>query len=310
MKPTLFMTIGLPGSGKSTYAKKLAEETNAVILSSDSLREKLYGDINDQEHNAEVFAELHRRCKELLSKQVNIIYDATNINLRKRLSFLRELDGIDCYKKAIVFATPYELCLENNLKRDRHVPEEVIKRMRENFHFPLYGEGFDKIEFVWNMGDMKFDIKKMLQMADNFDQHNSHHTLSLGKHMLEAAKYVANIEWCNDILYTATRLHDIGKFDTQTFIDKKGNVSEEAHYYGHHHVGAYNAMFYLKQYEEDNKHFSDEEILHICTLIQYHMHPYLGWKDSEKARNRDKQLLGEEMFSEVIMLHKADLQAH
>ena len=106
----------------------------------------MFGDVNDQEHNAEIFIELHRRCKELLLKQVNIIYDATNINQKKRTAFLRELNGIDCYKKAIVFATPYELCIENNSKRDRKVPEYVIKRMRENFHFPLYGEGFDKIK--------------------------------------------------------------------------------------------------------------------------------------------------------------------
>lgn len=308
MKPILTICIGLPGSGKSTYAKQLAEETNAVILSSDSLREEMFHNINDQEHNAEVFAELHRRCKELLSKQVNIIYDATNINLRKRLSFLRNLDGIDCYKKAIVFATPYELCLENNLKRDRHVPEEVIKRMKENFHFPLYGEGFDEIEFVWNMGDMKFSLKEILQVACNFNQHNSHHLLSLGEHMLKAAKYISDTQTFNNYLYTATGLHDIGKLETQTFTDKKGNMSEEAHYYNHQYCGAYNAMFYLKQFLDAR--FSDEEILHICTLIQYHMHPFLGWKDSEKARNRDKQLLGEEMFAEVMLLHEADLQAH
>ena len=308
MKPILFMPIGLPGAGKSTYAKKLAEENNAVILSSDSLRQELYGDMNDQEHNAEVFAELHRRCKELLIKQVNIIYDATSLNQKKRTAFLNELKNIDCYKKAIVFATPYELCLENNLKRDRQVPNEVIKRMRENFHFPLYNEGFDEIEFVWNMGDMKFDVKEMLQKANDFEQHNSHHTLSLGRHMWEAASklnyYGGSIEDFS-LLYAATRLHDIGKFETQTFFDKKGNISEEAHYYQHQYVGAFNAMFYLKQ-----NHFSDKEILHVCTLIQYHMHPYLGWKDSEKARRRDKQLLGEDMFNEVMLLHKCDVEAH
>ena len=43
-KPTFTMMAGLVGSGKSTYAKQLAEETNAIICSSDAIREELYGD--------------------------------------------------------------------------------------------------------------------------------------------------------------------------------------------------------------------------------------------------------------------------
>lgn len=308
MKPFLLTLIGLPGSGKSTYAKKIAEETNAVILSSDDLRFQMFGDANDQEHNAEVFAELHRRCKDLLSKHVNIIYDATNINQKKRTAFLKELNGIDCHKKAVVFATPYELCLENNLKRERKVPEEVIKRMRENFHFPLYNEGFDEIEFVWNMGDKKYDFVEMMTKTYTFDQHNSHHTLSLGEHMNNAFNYLFSNQIRDFNIQMAARIHDIGKLDTQVFHDSKGNPTEEAHYYQHQYVGAYNAMFYLKQL---NMFLcSDEEILHICTLIQYHMHPYIAWDDSEKARSRDEKLLGTELYNEVLLLHQSDVAAH
>lgn len=303
------MMVGLPGSGKSTYAKKLAKEMNAVILSSDALREEMYGDINDQEHNNEVFAELHRRCKDLLNKQVNIIYDATNLKTKNRMFFLNELKGIDCHKKAIVMATPYELCLQNNSLRDRKVPEEVIKRMRENFHFPLYNEGFDEIKFVWNMGNARYDIFETLQIAKEFDQCNSHHTLTLGEHMWLTAMNLP-IGKFDELLGMAASIHDIGKLDTQVFANRNGESSEEAHYYQHQYVGAYNAMFYLKQYDDMNNGFKDEEILHICTLIQYHMHPYIAWKDSEKSKNRDRRLLGEDMYNEVILLHEADKAAH
>ena len=47
-KPTFTMMVGLPGSGKSTYAKELAERTNAKICSSDAIREELTGDISIQ----------------------------------------------------------------------------------------------------------------------------------------------------------------------------------------------------------------------------------------------------------------------
>lgn len=45
-KPTFTMMVGLPGSGKSTYAKELADRTNAKLCSSDAIREELTGDIN------------------------------------------------------------------------------------------------------------------------------------------------------------------------------------------------------------------------------------------------------------------------
>ena len=45
-KPAFTMMVGLVGSGKSTYAKQLAEETNAIICSSDAIREELCGDEN------------------------------------------------------------------------------------------------------------------------------------------------------------------------------------------------------------------------------------------------------------------------
>ncbi|MBR3363943.1 MAG: AAA family ATPase, partial [Solobacterium sp.] len=48
-KPILYMPIGLPASGKSTFLKKLK---NTVILSGDTLRGELFGDERLQYTNA------------------------------------------------------------------------------------------------------------------------------------------------------------------------------------------------------------------------------------------------------------------
>ena len=80
MQPTMTMMVGLAASGKSTYAKKLANDTDAIILSSDAIRWELFGDETDQEHNQQVFQELHERAKECLCDGRNVIYDATNIS--------------------------------------------------------------------------------------------------------------------------------------------------------------------------------------------------------------------------------------
>ena len=102
------MLCGLPGSGKSTYAKELADLTGAVICSSDAIRAELFGDINSQTNNDAVFSELHKRVKENLRKNVNVIYDATNISSKRRRAFLRELKNIPCIKECIIMAVPFD----------------------------------------------------------------------------------------------------------------------------------------------------------------------------------------------------------
>lgn len=57
--PTFVLMVGLPASGKSTYAQELAEEMRAVICSSDAIRKELFGDENSQDNNEEVFKLLH-----------------------------------------------------------------------------------------------------------------------------------------------------------------------------------------------------------------------------------------------------------
>ena len=80
-----FMMIGLPASGKSEQAKKLAAEYNAEIFSSDELRVEMFGDVNHQEDNNALFNELHKRIRECLASGKSAIYDACNINYKRRM---------------------------------------------------------------------------------------------------------------------------------------------------------------------------------------------------------------------------------
>lgn len=100
IKPNFIMMVGLPCSGKSTYAKELSNDLEAIICSSDAIRKELSGDINLQDKNEEVFKVLHNRIKENLKEGKSVIYDATNINSKRRRSFLSEfswLSLLSCY---------------------------------------------------------------------------------------------------------------------------------------------------------------------------------------------------------------------
>ena len=87
-EPLFFMMVGLPYSGKSERAKQLSREHNAVIHSSDDIRAEILGDVQDQANNAKVFEVLHERVKRDLLAGKNVIYDATNINHKRRKASL------------------------------------------------------------------------------------------------------------------------------------------------------------------------------------------------------------------------------
>ncbi len=65
----LYMMIGLPASGKSTIAKEIAEKENAVIISTDDLRQELLNDVNSQADNNLIFKEAEKRLKQNISER-------------------------------------------------------------------------------------------------------------------------------------------------------------------------------------------------------------------------------------------------
>lgn len=308
--PVFIMLVGLPGSGKSTWANSLRDKY--VVHSSDVIKEELFGDEGHEctpEEDAQVFKLLHERVKRDLKANKNVIYDATNLNKRRRAHFLKELKKIRCVKNCVLFATDYEICIEQNNKRTRQIPEDAIWRLYSGFQPPHKSEGWNKIEIIYNVDFTKYPANRADLLTMDFDQENKHHALTLGKHMLETGKYVKKRSR-DSALQCAAAFHDIGKLKT-----KSRGEDGECHYHNHHSIGAYDAIFYvaggyLDIFKGKEIKNLNSKILQVSNFIYYHMHPYMSWEQSEKARKRDKRLLGEEMFEKIMLLHEGDLAAH
>lgn len=303
-KPTLHFICGLPGSGKTTYSLKMLEEhDNIVHLSSDAIRKELYGDESIQGKPHEVFELMNKRAKEYLRMGVNVIYDSTGVNSKKRIAFLQSLNKIDCVKECVIIATPYKVCLEQNSKRERKVPEEVIKNMYCSWDTPAKFEGFDcvRVRYAKEEYQNKSLYTKLVELK-RFEQDNKHHSLTLGEHLVRTAYMFSMIEDCD--LYYAGLIHDIGKQFVKQFKNSKGEITNEAHYYRHEHVGAYEALFF--------DYHVGVNPLNVSVFVSLHMKPYY-WERSdnpEKLRNKYKKLWGEELFNDVMLLHEADKNAH
>ena len=296
------MMIGLPGSGKSTYAEELSIKENATIHSSDRLREELFGNANEVDKNEELFKELHKRIKNDLTTGINVIYDATNISHKRRKGFIQELKKINCEKVCYLMATPYKQCIELIHTRDRKVPEHVIKKMYLNFYVPQYYEGWDEINIVWNFDISKFNLHSLF-MGENglnyIEQETPYHTLTIGDHCIKCNNICAEISNGNYKLTVAALFHDIGK----NFVKEYNETKNHCTYYQHHLVSAYDTLFYLKGLLR----YSDEEILKICNYIQWHMQPY--FLKTETSINKFKALVGEDFYNDLLILNEADRKA-
>ena len=145
-----YMLIGIVGSGKSTYGKKFAAEIGATYISSDDIRQELTGNITDQSKNGVIFSRvIPDRITAGLSSG-DVVYDATNYNMKARKDLLALAKGLGAKTIAIVIDTPFDECRRRNSARtERVVPSFVLDRMIAGYQAPDKNiERIDEIKTV------------------------------------------------------------------------------------------------------------------------------------------------------------------
>jgi predicted kinase len=139
------LTIGLPGSGKTTWFKR----RGVTPLSSDMLRSILFDDITEQRYQGLVFSTLRSLLRaRLIAKMPWNYVDATNLSPHERRQWIKMAKSFGYDVQAVFFDVPFEVCMERNSRRERNVNEESMKKMAERLRPPSFKEGFSKITVV------------------------------------------------------------------------------------------------------------------------------------------------------------------
>ena len=153
-KPVVYVLVGVPGAGKSTWIKNQTWASDCVYVSTDMFVE-LEADRQGKTYN-DVFKDYMPTAVDLMSEQVlaareagkDIIWDQTSVNVKSRKKKFTMLPNYEHI--AVVFKTPERDELDARLasRPGKYIPQEVVSSMIRTFELPTEKEGYKE---VWHV---------------------------------------------------------------------------------------------------------------------------------------------------------------
>ena len=136
----IVIVFGLPGSGKSYFASRLAKMINAGYINSDRLRMEMFKDRTySEQEKAAVYKTMLEKMKEAMNQKRNLVLDATFHKTETRKQFIQEAERNDGIYFIEVKAD--ENIIKKRLKKERPYSEadfEVYKFIQQ--HYELMNE--------------------------------------------------------------------------------------------------------------------------------------------------------------------------
>jgi len=151
--PKLYMLVGVPGSGKSTWVSDQEWAGDCAYISTDRYVEEFAKNMGKT--YSEVFEEVMPECVNLMAGDVvnareagqDIIWDQTSTTVSSRKKKFRMLP--EYHAIAVIFKTPSRDELDRRLQSrydsGKIIPKEVVDSMIDNWEDPTEEEGFKEI---------------------------------------------------------------------------------------------------------------------------------------------------------------------
>jgi len=130
------MLSGLPGSGKDTWLAKLRGDLPVVSL--DDVREEL--GVEATENQGQVAQLARERCRELLRARTSFAFNATNLLRQTRQRWIDLFADYNTRIEMVYVEPPLSVILDQNKRRKRLVPEDVIVGLADKLEPPTWAE--------------------------------------------------------------------------------------------------------------------------------------------------------------------------
>lgn len=301
----VFITVGIAGSGKSTWVKERMKDGSkrSIKFSSDEIRNSIEGLMH-----ADVFGMMSRGLESCLDSGIfdEIYYDATNINRKRRRGLYRNIKSWDKDAEVVIvfFSVSYNYAKEMNSKRigNARVPDDVIFRMHKQLQIPRINVDCDSFEVVGvpifkyveavEESEDSEDLLMDVFLGDGYPQwwdevssivdmeHDClpHHTESVMEHIDMCIRNAKGYE-----MKQIARFHDLGKGITK-IVDETGYGA----FRGHADVSAHYFLNYLALTKYEGELIPEFE-LDVAETIYQHMngHNDLGQKNIRNNRLTD-----------------------
>lgn len=126
----LILMSGIPGAGKTTYAKNVA---GACVISNDDIRFELTGGvfIRQKEWNKLPIENIQeQRIIEASQQYDTVILDCTALTNEKRFDYYRKYSPYFDEFELVFMNTPFWVCVRRNYNRKKKVPFFQILKMK------------------------------------------------------------------------------------------------------------------------------------------------------------------------------------
>ncbi len=154
MENKLIIIAAIPAMGKSTYANKLAQSNqNLVIVCPDTYRKNVTGNESDMSRDGFIWGQLIPEAFKLAKLDGNdAVMDATNCTIKRRKEIIKmgKEAGYSIFE-CHYFEPNVELAFKRNKSRERFVPESVILNFAQKWEIPTLYEGFSAILDLTNL---------------------------------------------------------------------------------------------------------------------------------------------------------------
>lgn len=140
----LIVMMGLPGSGKSTYAQHL-QERGWTRLCPDDIRMCLHNESFHAPAEPFVWATAELAARSLLLSGHRVVIDACNVSAKRRAQWLSVAGAFGLEAEMVVMDTPRDRCKQLNEGRTPEIPDSVVDRMAANWEEP-YESGLVVLE--------------------------------------------------------------------------------------------------------------------------------------------------------------------